>query len=188
MDLSPKVLELLGQVSDTLRADIGEHTVRWVPVENIHLTLKFLGDVSLSNVERLEEIIRSAVAGQREFAVSVGSVGAFPSPQRARVLWAGVEGPSELFSVQRVVDVETARLGYVSEARPFKPHLTLGRVSRNATSKDIQRIAQVLKDSKVGFLGMSGIKKLHLFRSDLRPHGALYTKLCSSSFMEKPNL
>ncbi len=187
VDLSPEVLDRLSQVVKGLREEIGDQAVRWVPIENMHLTLKFLGDVSLSNVDRVKEIIRTSAAGYPLFAVSVGGVGAFPSLLRARVVWAGVEGPPDLISVQRMIDVETARLGYASEDRPFKPHLTLGRVSRNISSRDLQKIAQVLKDKKVGFLGVTQVKEVHLFRSDLQPSGAVYTRLFSAPLADTTN-
>jgi RNA 2',3'-cyclic 3'-phosphodiesterase len=185
VDLSADVLDRLSQVMVGLREEIGDGAVRWIPVENMHLTLKFLGDVSLSNVDRLKEIIQTSAAGCPMFAVSVGGVGAFPSLLRARVVWAGVEGPPDLVTVQRMIDVETARLGYASENRPFKPHLTLGRVSRNVGPKELQKIAQVLKDKKVGFLGVTQVKEVHLFRSDLQSNGAMYTRICSATLAEK---
>jgi len=184
VDLNTEVLDQLAQVMDGLREEIGG-TVRWIPVENMHLTLKFLGDVSLSNVEMLKKIIQTASAGHPMFAVSVGGVGAFPTVQQARVVWAGVEGPAELMSVQRMIDLETARLGYASEPRPFKPHLTLGRVVRNISPKEALKIAQVLKEKKVGFLGVAQVREVHLYRSDLQPNGALYTRIFSVPLAEK---
>lgn len=185
VDLSPEVLERLAQVMDGLRQEIGEGAVRWVPVENMHLTLKFLGDVSMSNMGRLKEIIRTSAAGCPVFALSVGGLGAFPSALRARVVWAGVEGPPDLMSLQRTIDVETDRLGYASENRDFKPHLTLGRVGRNAGPKDLQKIGQVLKEKKVGFLGVTQVTEVHLFRSDLQANGAVYSRMYSVPLAEK---
>jgi RNA 2',3'-cyclic 3'-phosphodiesterase len=185
LDLSPEVLEGLSQVLEELREEIGDGMMRWTPIENLHLTLKFLGDVSSSNVNRLIEIIQTAASAHQMFAFSVGGLGAFPSPKRARVLWAGVEGPPELMAVQRTIDIGTARLGYVSESRPFRPHLTLGRVSRNAGPKDFQKIYQILKEKKVGFLGVAQAKELHLFRSDLRPSGAVYSRIYSVNLSDQ---
>jgi 2'-5' RNA ligase len=185
VDLSAEVLDQLGQVMDSLRREIGEGGIRWVQAENMHLTLKFLGDVSVSNVARLKEIMRTSAAMCPAFALSVGGLGAFPSPNRARVVWVGVEGPPDLMSLQRMVDTETDRLGYASENRDFKPHLTLGRVGRNVTPKELQKIGQVLKEKKVGFLGVTQVKEVHLFRSDLQSNGAVYTRMYSVPFAEK---
>lgn len=185
VDLSSEVIERLAQVTNSLREEIGDNIIRWIPVENMHLTLKFLGDVSLSNVDRVKEIIQTSASGCPMFAFSVGGLGAFPSPLRARVVWVGVEGPPNLTTLQRTIDVETDRLGYGSENRPFKPHLTLGRVGRNVGPKELQKIGRVLKDKKVGFLGVSQVKEVHLFRSDLQPNGAVYTPVYSVPLAEK---
>jgi 2'-5' RNA ligase len=168
-----------------LRQEIGDNAIRWVPVENMHLTLKFLGDVSVSNVERLKEIIRTSAASFPSFAVSIGGLGAFPSFLRARVVWVGIEGPPDLMSLQRMIDVETDRLGYASEGRDFKPHLTLGRVGRNVGPKELQKMGQILKEKKVGFLGVSQVQDIHLFRSDLQSNGAVYTRVYSVPLAEK---
>lgn len=185
VDLSAEVLDRLAQVMDGLRREIGEGAIRWVPIENMHLTLKFLGDVSVSNLDRLKEIMRTSAATCSPFALSVGGLGAFPSPLRARVVWVGVEGPPDLMSLQRMIDTETDRLGYASENRDFKPHLTLGRVGRNVTPKELQKIGQVLKEKKVGFLGVAQVRDVHLFRSDLQSNGAVYTRMYSVPLAEK---
>lgn len=185
VDLSAEVLDRLAQVMDGLRREIGEGAIRWVPIENMHLTLKFLGDVSVSNLDRLKEIMRTSAATCSPFALSVGGLGAFPSPLRARVVWVGVEGPPDLMSLQRMIDTETDRLGYASENRDFKPHLTLGRVGRNVTSKELQKIGQVLKEKKVGFLGVAQVRDVHLFRSDLQSNGAVYSRMYSVPLAEK---
>lgn len=185
VDLSAEVLDRLAQVMDGLRREIGEGAIRWVPIENMHLTLKFLGDVSVSNLDRLKEIMRTSAATCSPFALSVGGLGAFPSPLRARVVWVGVEGPPDLMSLQRMIDTETDRLGYASENRDFKPHLTLGRVGRNVTPKELQKIGQVLKEKKVGFLGVAQVRDVHLFRSDLQSNGAVYSRMYSVPLAEK---
>ena len=97
------------------------------------------------------------------------------------MLWAGVEAPQELTALQRGIEAETARLGYAPEDRPFSPHLTLGRVGRNANSQDLRRVGEILRTIKVGFLGATRIQAVHLYRSDLQPGGAVYTQLYSAN-------
>jgi 2'-5' RNA ligase len=154
-------------------------SVRWVPTENIHLTLKFLGNVSTSNLEMLKEILAKVVSNHSESDISVGGIGAFPKPQNPRVIWVGMEIPQELVALQHNIEVETARLGYSREHRPFSAHLTVGRVSRNATPQDVHAISEVLESFKVGFLGATRVHNVHLYRSDLKPSGAIYTSLFS---------
>jgi 2'-5' RNA ligase len=96
----------------------------------------------------------------------------------------GVEAPPELHALHHGIDVETQRLGYAREERDFSPHLTLGRVSRNATSRDVQRISEVVGSLKVGFLGAARVQAINLYRSDLQPGGAVYTRLFSAPLAE----
>jgi 2'-5' RNA ligase len=90
-----------------------------------------------------------------------------------------MEVPQEIESLQHNIEIESARLGYSREHRPFSPHLTIGRVSRNATAQDVHEIAKVLDNYKVGFLGATRLKTVHLYRSDLKPEGAVYTTIYS---------
>jgi RNA 2',3'-cyclic 3'-phosphodiesterase len=154
--------------------------IRWVPAENIHLTLMFLGDVSLKSLEMLKKVLQNEVSGHHSFEFSVGGLGAYPNSRHARVLWVGVEAPAELVSVQRGIETAISRLGYSREDRPFSAHLTLGRVSRNATSKDIHLISDVFETTKVGFLGVAQVDEIHLLKSDLRPTGAIYSRVFSA--------
>ena len=144
VDLSPEILERIEQVSLDLRARMKDVPVRWVPVENIHLTLKFLGNVSTANLEILKDILGKVVSSHCECDISVGGIGAFPKPHNPRVIWVGMEVPQELVTLQHNIEIETARLGYSREYRPFSPHLTFGRVSRNASDQDVHAIADVL--------------------------------------------
>ena len=172
IELSPEIYERLDQVINQLKDCLSGMPIRWVPAQNIHLTIKFLGDVSVANLEMLENIILSEANCRPPFEVSIGELGAYPSLRRPRVIWVGVKAPPELTDFQRCVETETARLGYTPEKRAFSPHLTLGRVSRNANFEDVKEIGLVLGDCKVGFLGATRIKSVYLFRSDLK---ALFT-------------
>ncbi len=183
INLSPEIQRNLDEVSDKLKERLPGVPVRWVPVENIHLTIKFLGDVSVSNLEMLQKILRAEACQHTPFEFSVGNLGAFPSISRPRVIWVGVEAPDELHALQHGIEAETARLGYAREKRPYAPHLTLGRVSRNADSDDTRRIREVLKSCTVGFLGAARVQEVHLYRSELMPGGAVYTQIFSAPFM-----
>jgi 2'-5' RNA ligase len=183
ISLSEEVHKGLDQVLRDLRGRQTGGAVRWVPGENIHLTIKFLGDVSLASLEMLTTMLQSEAARHPQFEFSVGGLGAFPTPRRPRVVWVGIEAPAELASLQRGVETEMARLGYAPEDRPFSPHLTLGRVTRNAGSDDLHRLSQILETYKVGFLGVTRVQAIYLFRSDLQPSGAVYTCLHSAPLL-----
>lgn len=181
IDLTPEILQRLEQLSVHLKTCLEGVPIRWVPVENIHLTLKFLGDVSLANVEILKKILQTEVSNHHSFEISVGGLGAFPSPRRPRVVWVGVEAPAELTAVQNGVEGAMAHIGYSREERPFSPHLTLGRVSRNATSLDERQIGEAIEAIKLGFLGIARVQEVHLYKSELHPNGAMYTRLFTAT-------
>jgi len=170
----------LEKLASQLKDRLAGVPIRWVSANNIHLTLKFIGDVSVSNLEMLKKILQAEATRHHPLEISVGGIGAFPSLHRPRVIWVGVEAPQELSNIQVGIEAEMARLGYAREERDFSPHLTLGRVSRNATPAEIRSIGNVLGALKVGFLGAASLAEVHLYKSDLNPDGALYTRLFST--------
>ena len=181
IDLSAEIQQRLDEVTHNYKNQLANIPIRWVPAVNIHLTLKFLGDVSLSNLNMLMDMIQAEVSSHHQFDISVGGSGAFPNNRQPRIIWVGVEAPAELAAIQNGIEGTTGRLGYTREERAFSPHLTLGRVSRNATSQDVKLISKTLDTARIGFLGATCVEKVHLYRSDLQPTGAVYTQIFSSS-------
>ena len=184
IDLSAEIQLRLDEVVHNYRTQLTNIPIRWVAASNIHLTLKFLGDVSLSNLNILTDMIQTEISGHHQFDISVGGSGAYPNLRQPRIIWVGVEAPPELNAIQNGIESTTGRLGYSREERAFSPHLTLGRVSRNATSQDVKAISKALETSRVGFLGATCVEKVHLYRSDLQPTGAVYTQIFSSSLIK----
>jgi 2'-5' RNA ligase len=177
IELTTEIQKRLDEIIAAFKKQLDGVPVRWVPAGNVHLTLKFLGDVSIANVKVLTDMLNTEAMGHKSFEISIGGAGAFPNNRRPRVIWVGVEAPAELSMIQGGVEAATARLGYPREERPFSPHLTVGRVSRNATSDDTRLITKVLETNRVGFLGAACVKNICLFRSDLQPTGAIYTRI-----------
>lgn len=176
-------VELPPAIQQHLEAIIGKlkgprtQVVRWVPVNNIHLTIKFLGDVSPINMDLLKNMLKAEVSQQHAFTFTVGGLGAFPSPKRPRVIWVGVAAPPQLNSLVHLVEAETNKLGYANEERPFSPHLTLGRISQSATPDQVRQAAEAIAQLPVGQLGSVEVREVVLFKSDLRSSGADYTPL-----------
>ncbi|MDA7980992.1 MAG: RNA 2',3'-cyclic phosphodiesterase [Pirellulales bacterium] len=103
--------------------------VRWTAPENLHITLKFLGDVQMTSVAAICRAVTAAATPVAPFRVSLGGAGAFPDINRPRVLWLGVKGGSDsLIALHARVEQELAQLSFPFEARKFTPHITLGRV------------------------------------------------------------
>lgn len=186
LDLSAQVLNGLDQACRMLKQQLPDSPVRWVVTKNIHLTLKFLGDVSEINLTALFEMLNREGERHAPFEVRVGGLGAFPNLHRPRVVWIGVAAPPELAIVQRCIDQESGRLGYQSEERGFSPHLTLGRVARSSSPDAVNSLGEALTRLKIGELGTCRIDGIHFYRSDLNPHGSVYTKLWSARLTGKP--
>jgi len=183
IELSDEIQAGLQQAEKTLQARAGALPVRWVPAQNIHLTLVFLGDVVTTKLDDLKDMLRAEVTGQPAFEMAVGSLGAFPSFRKPRVVWVGVDAPPGLSSLQHKIEKATARLGYPAEDRPFSPHLTLGRVAKTATPEQVLKIGGILETEKIGTLGRMPVTSVNLYKSDLQPSGAVYTRLLSVSLL-----
>jgi RNA 2',3'-cyclic 3'-phosphodiesterase len=151
--------------------------MRWVTSGNVHLTLKFLGDVSPANLERLAEALEVEVITHEPFNMSVDGLGTYPNPRRVRVVWIGLDAPVALKVLLHGVEAVAERLGFPSEDRPFSPHLTIGRVGQSTTRMDIQRISAAFETTKVGPLGSVRVDAVHILKSDLQPGGSVYTNV-----------
>lgn len=170
-DIERQIQELAGEVA--------RKAVRWVPAANIHLTLKFLGDISPTSIQALDSILRSETIHHLAFPFTIEGTGAFPNLRRPRVIWAGARPSVELSRLQKVIDSETSKLGYPSEERPFSPHLTLGRIAQNARAEEIERISRALEQVQPGEIATFQVDAFHLIRSELRSSGPIYSTLHS---------
>lgn len=177
VEIPAEIQSALARSTAPLQKALPKPLIRWVAPQNVHLTLKFLGDVSPANLERLAEALKAEAVTHETFSMSVGGLGAFPTPRRARIIWIGLEAPASLMALLRGVEAVTARLGYASEDRPFSPHLTIGRVGQNVSGTDFQRIRTALEGATVGALGTLRVDAVHIFKSDLQPGGSVYTHL-----------
>jgi 2'-5' RNA ligase len=155
-------------------------SVKWVRPEGIHLTLKFLGDTRRERLRAIEEGMRNAAESVERFQVELVGAGCFPSCRRPRVLWVGIGASETLLRLQQRIDAEMNRLGWAVERRPFNPHLTLGRVRRDAPPSEVRRIGEVVSSIEVGSLGVQQVTEVSLIRSILRRDGARYVKLFSA--------
>ncbi len=150
--------------------------VAWVARDNVHLTLRFLGDVEAARRDAAARALSDAAAGCGCFDLSVRGLGAFPTPTRARVVWAGVDdGAAQAAALARRVDDALAALGFAREPRAFAAHVTLGRVR---TPRANPHLAEALAAS--GTFGRQRVNRLVLLRSQLSPRGARYTELAAA--------
>ena len=180
-------IELPGQVCDViqkqtarLRQMLGNELIRWVPTQNMHLTLKFLGDTTSSYLDFLKQLISREADSYPQFDLQLGGLGAFPTLRRPRLLWIGIHAPADLVSLQKGIEAGATRLGYEQEERAFSPHLTIGRVRQTVSPTELQKIRAALETIQLGNIGIAKVDFIHLFKSDLQPGGSIYTKLFSA--------
>ncbi len=179
VDLPPAIQESVEKQTASLRRTLGDDLIRWVPAQNMHLTLKFIGNIAASHLDFLKQMLTQSVNSQRQFDLQIGGIGSFPNLKRPRVLWVGIHAPADLTSLQKNVEAGAVRLGYEKEERGFSPHLTLGRVRQNVSAADLQRIRSALENTQIGRIGTATIEAVHLYKSDLHTDGSIYTKLLS---------
>ena len=163
----------LAQVQGELKRSHAD--VRWVPVGNIHLTLKFFGNVPEEEIGPLALAAREAAAEAAPFQLQVTSAGAFPSPKSPRVVWVGLGG--DVVPLTRLyyrLEKAFTALGYLPEGRAFNPHLTLGRV-KSPANRD--RLARLLEKLPPLNWPPFTVEELILFRSVLSPQGSTYSPL-----------
>ena len=173
--LPASLLDKVTQVQRRLQAHPDATPVRWVRPEQVHLTLKFLGNVAGDDLPRLGEALASACAGLNAFELGLAGLGCFPNTGNPRVVWIGITGAvTQLDALQRRVEQALRGFGdHAEEARAFHPHLTLGRV--NAHGNEGRRLGDLLARERVPELGAWPVCQVDLVRSELSPQGARHT-------------
>jgi len=169
-----EILGEIGRLQERLKREI-RGDIRWVRPEGIHLTLKFFGDIPEGAVSDISPVVEKAAAGHDPPGLSVSGTGVFPDLRRPRVLWLGMTGDVErLLTLQTALERDLQRIGFPREERPFRPHLTLARIRSQQGLTGLGRALEKRGDCEAGRFVAAG---LSLFKSDLTPQGAIYTKL-----------
>jgi len=152
-----------------------EADVTWVRPGSIHLTLKFLGTVSVEVLEKVSLAVSPVIATWEPFDLRIHGLGCFPSSRNPRVLWLGVDrGIEQISPLQEVIEKKTLEESFLPEPRPFTPHLTIGRVR---SFKGKGALTQAIEAHKNIEIGAFRAKEVFLIKSELTPSGAIYTKL-----------
>ena len=172
------------KIPESYRQPIGEllnefkatgAAVRWVKPESIHITLKFLGNIKEELVDEIAMKISESVGNRSSFELQAKGCGAFPSIKSPRVVWLGIHGQVDfLGELQSDLEKRLVPLGFAPENRPFKAHLTLGRLKGN---RGKAKLISMLREKRDFMLDPFQVKEVVLYRSDLKPTGAEYTAL-----------
>ena len=156
------------------------HTVRWTAIQNIHLTLHFLGDIEAAHVEKVGQALQSSIEASQPFTLTLGGLGAFPNMRCPRILWVGVQGDTEPLSAmhRRLGQALNTAIDFTPEKRPYSPHLTIGRIKQGVPSRHIKQLSQSLEtEQAAGRLIKFDVTHISLIKSELKPTGSIYTPL-----------
>lgn len=175
-------IELSGDIKNTL-SQIQSHLkysgadVKWVEKDNIHLTLKFLGEIDEKKCEKVKAALDETAQSTKAFEISLKDIGAFPKIDFPRVIWVGLDkGAKESTELAKKVDEALSKIGFPEETRPFAAHLTIGRVRSPKNKAALKE-----KIESLGFqpsaISNQLISSIFLFQSKLTPAGPIYTKL-----------
>lgn len=151
--------------------------IRWARPGNTHLTLKFFGNITERDIRSITDALQAKAPALAPVRVAIGTLGVFPNLSRPRVLWMGVtEGMKELAALQGQVETALEAVGFTREERPFRAHLTLGRMKAD---RRIEGLEKAIEDHKGFAAGTFTATEMVLFRSDLKPTGPVYTPLAT---------
>jgi 2'-5' RNA ligase len=173
-ELPPEIKNMVARVSEELRQST--LSARWVKVDNIHLTVVFMGNIETEDIPAIAQGVKEVCEAFGPFDLSLKGVGCFPNRRNPRVLWLGLDGDLEPMSDFRdALQGHLTGFGIKEERRKFKPHLTLGRFRKpkKMDSKEDQLLSKYEDLSS----SVCSLKELILFKSELKPTGAVYTKV-----------
>jgi 2'-5' RNA ligase len=173
LNLSPEVKAHLAELQAQLKQ--AKADVSWVKPENIHLTLKFLGEVEEERIPAIKCAIQEGLEGEGRLLLTLAGLGTFPHPRSPRVIWVGIEGEKERLShLQERMEQAMEKVGFPREGRPFSPHLTLGRVR---SARGLSDLLDLLGRQAGSGFGTIEAQSIELMQSQLHPAGAIYSIL-----------
>jgi len=177
VDFPTKILEKIDQIIQYFGTQTPSKVIKWVAKENLHLTLKFIGEVSPGQLDQMKSIIPEAIHRKSAFEVGIEGLGMYPSYEKPRVVWLGITNGQPLIDIHKHLDQALSQANIKPENRPFSPHLTIARLRNHSKPVDVIRVGKQLSQFKVGNLGFARIDQIRLYQSELKPEGPIYSPL-----------
>ena len=182
VELPEEVKSGLREIQNELKS-AGHQFIKWVAPESVHLTLKFLGNISPQKVAEITAVMEEASRGFSSFHLKIGGLGAFPNLNRPRVLWLGISGDvDKLATLQGHIDAGLVALEFAKETRPFAPHLTLARLRDRTSVHEQKDFGDLITKTKFKAEYEITVDSINLMRSQLLPGGAVYSCLSEVKF------
>ncbi len=171
VEIDPAVRSRAARLIDTFRSAAAD--VKWVDPKNMHLTVKFLGDVDVREIHQVCAAVQRATADVVPFSLEIRGAGAFPDTRRPRTIWVGVrQGLGEMTALNQRVESALEALGFPREGRAFSAHLTLGRVRRSGP--ELRRLAELIQQHADEDIGLVSVDQVVVFSSELTRTGPIY--------------
>ena len=171
----------LAQLQNKLKAANAD--VKWVKPENIHITLKFLGNITDEQIEQVKNSLKNAVSGLKPYSIHLAEIGAFQKISYARVIWVGMdEGAEETKKIYQAIEEELSKGGFPKEKRPFSPHLTLGRVHSGKNKQGLINVVE--KEKSFSSSEKLSVGEIILFKSILSSVGPTYEPMFKGSLVK----
>jgi RNA 2',3'-cyclic 3'-phosphodiesterase len=180
LDVPEAVRAALAELSARLQKTC--RSARWMRLEGVHITLKFIGEVPPETLERIRQAL-GELPGFEPIKLRFAGLGFFPSARRPRVFWAGVEAGPQLAELVAAVEAKLEPLGIVPEKRAFHPHLTLARFESPQGTQALSAAVEALGAPE---FESGTFKEFHLYQSVLKRSGAEYTRLVTYPFSREP--
>ncbi len=181
---SPEICDRATEIQGVLRQSPRRQGLRWLKTGAFHITLKFLGDVPVEDISYIAQQLGIVALGCWPTGLRLERLGVFPNPKRPRVLWWGSDGekvPAELRALHFHVEEALHLLGFEKEDRPFRPHITIGRMKENV---DPIALAEAMEQARPLIEAEFPIHGIELMESRLDPQGAIYESLAAISLEE----
>ena len=176
IELPTSTLEQIEKESYDLKNSI-PGKIKWVAIGSMHITIKFIGEFNPEHQSSIQKDLRSHLSELGEIKLSFGKIGVFPNIKNPRVAWLGLNDPGQLIELARTVNLVSSNYGYPQEKRGFSPHLTIGRVRNNVSSRDRELIGQMIANYRFAKIEPFITNRLSFIKSLLTPKGPVYSTL-----------
>ena len=181
VDFPIEIKEKIIEITAYFQSKLPPAQIKWVEPDHMHLTLKFMGETPHDKLVQIKQSIHQVISVFPSFEIEIKALGMYPNNQRPRVIWLGINAENYLILLHNQLDQALKGEGIKSDRRPFSPHLTIGRVRRNADQESIIQIGKILSQFKIASLGSIKIDEILYYQSVLTPQGPIYTILQSTS-------
>lgn len=173
IDIEPKLIANIKTIQEEFKKTNAD--IKYVPMENIHFTLKFFGDISEESIDKVSIAINNVIKNYSPFEIAISGSGAFPNEDYIKVIWIGISKNSTFINLQNDLDNEFKKLGFKKE-KNYTAHLTIGRMKSPKNKKEVKNVLDLFKNYEIGFMKISN---LSLKSSQLTSNRPIYSEIAN---------